>query len=108
MYVLLLVKGNGRCYVLCAKGRVAATYDFLQICGGDFGGRNVEGEDFEREILEGEVFPVRRPVVGQGGDLFWNEKAAIRGKALEYDFLKGELLCVRAANRTSQVTALTS
>lgn len=65
--------------------------DVLEVGGGDFEGRYVSGEDLVCEIFEGQVLPLRGPVIREGRNLFWDEKTTIRGKAFEYDFFKREL-----------------
>ena len=94
MQVLLLVECDGGHDVLGAECRVAAVDDVLEVCGGDLGRGDVEGEDLESEVCEGEVLPLGRPVIGQRGDLLGDEEAAVGGEALEDDFLEGELYVV--------------
>jgi hypothetical protein len=91
MYVLLLVERDGGRDVLRAEGRVAAVDDVFEVGGRYLGRRDVEGEDFVCEVLEGQVFPRGCPVVGQAGDFLGDEQAAVRGKTLQYDLLEGEL-----------------
>jgi hypothetical protein len=91
MYVLLLVERDGGRDVLRAEGRVAAVDDVFEVGGRYLGRRDVEGEDFVCELLEGQVFPRGCPVVGQAGDFLGDEQAAVRGKTLQYDLLEGEL-----------------
>jgi hypothetical protein len=98
VYVLLLVERDGRRDVFCAEGRVAAVDDVFEVGRRYLGRRDVEGEDFVCEVLEGQVFPCGCPVVGQAGDFLGDEQAAVGGKALQYDLLKGELWRVRAAS----------
>jgi hypothetical protein len=97
MYVLLLVERDGGCDVFCTERRVAAADDVFEVGGRYFRGRDVEGEDFVCEVLEGQVFPRGRPVVGQTGYLFGDEQAAVGGETLQYDLFKGELWRVRAS-----------
>lgn len=99
MYVLLLVERDGGHDVLCAECGVAAVDDVLQVGGRDLGRGDVEGEDLESEVCEGEVLPLGRPVVGQRGDFFGDEEAAVGSETLEDDFLEGELCPV--SNRLS-------
>ena len=99
MYVLLLVECDGGYDVLCAECGVAAVDDVLQVCGRDLGRGDVEREDLKSEVCEGEVLPLGRPVVGQRGDFFGNEEAAVGSETLEDDFLEGELCPV--SNRLS-------
>lgn len=73
MYVLLLIERDGRGDVFGAERGVAAADDVFQVGGRDFGGRDIEGEDLESEVFEGQVLPRRCPVIGQYGDLFWDE-----------------------------------
>ena len=89
--VPLLVECDSGCDVLGAECGVTAVDDVLEVCGGDFGGRDVAGEDLVCELLEGQVLPLGRPVLGKRGDLLGDEQAAIRGETLEDDFLEGEL-----------------
>ena len=91
MYVLLLVERDGGYDVLCAECGVAAVDDVLQVCSRDLGRGDVEREDLKSEVCEGEVLPLGRPVVGQRGDFFGNEEAAVGSETLEDDFLEGEL-----------------
>jgi len=77
MYVLLLVERDGRCDVFGAECGVAAADDVFQVGRRNLGRGDVEGEDFVREVFEGEVFPAGRPVVGENGDFFWDEETAI-------------------------------
>ena len=90
--VLLLVECDGRCAVFGAECGVTAAYDVLEIGGGNLRGRDVAGEDLVCEVLEGQVLPLGRPVLRESGDLLGDEETAIGGKALEYDFLEGELM----------------
>jgi hypothetical protein len=64
MDVLLLVERDGGRNVFRAEGRVAAVDDVFEVGGWYLRGRDVEGEDFVCEVLKGQVFPRRRPVVG--------------------------------------------
>lgn len=89
--VLLLVECDGRCDILRAECGVTAVDDVLEVCGGDFGGRDVAGEDLVCELFERVVLPLGRPVVRQGRDLLGNEEAAVGGKTLQYDILEREL-----------------
>lgn len=91
MYVLVLVERYGRGDVFCAEGSIAAVDNVFEVGGGDLGGRDVEGEDFVCEILEGQVMPFCSPVAREDRDFFWDEQATVGGKALEHDFLEGEL-----------------
>jgi hypothetical protein len=77
VYVLLLVECDGRRDVFRAEGGVAAADDVFEVCGWYLGRGDVEGEDLVCEVREGEVFPAGRPVVGQDGDLFGDEQAAV-------------------------------
>ena len=65
--------------------------DVLQVGGRYLGGGDVTGEDLVCEVLEGQVLPLRRPVIGEGRDLLGDEETAVRGKTLENDLLEGEL-----------------
>jgi hypothetical protein len=89
--VPLLVECDSGCDVLGAECGVTAVDDVLQVGSGDLGRGDVAGEDLVCEFLEGQVLPLGRPVLGQCGDLLGDEQAAIRGKTLKDDFLKGEL-----------------
>jgi hypothetical protein len=102
MYVLLLVEGDGGGDVLRAEGRIAAVDDVFEIGRWNLRGRDVEGEDFVCEVLEGQVLPFRRPVAGKGRNLLWDEKAAVRGKTLQYNLLEGELETLGQALRWHQ------
>jgi len=73
--------------------------DVLQVCGRDLGRGDVEGEDLESEVCEGEILPLGRPVVGKRGYFFGDEEAAVGSETLEDDFLEGELCPV--SNRLS-------
>lgn len=53
--------------------------------------RDVEGEDLKGQLLKGTVFPFGPPIFGQGGDLFWDEQAAVLGEPLENDIFEGQL-----------------
>lgn len=75
--VLLLIKRDGRCDILRAECGVTAVNDVLQVGGGDLRGGDVAGEDFVCEILEGQVLPLGRPVVGEGRDLLGDEETAV-------------------------------
>jgi hypothetical protein len=77
MYVLLLVEGDGGGNVLRAEGRIAAVDDVFEIGRWNLRGRDVEGEDFVCEVLEGQVLPFRRPVAGKGRNLLWDEEATV-------------------------------
>jgi hypothetical protein len=77
MNVLLLVKCDSGCDVFGAECGVAAMDDVFQVCWWYFGRGNVEGEDFVGEVLEGQVFPGRCPVLWQGRDFLWDKQAAI-------------------------------
>jgi hypothetical protein len=101
VYVLLLVERDGRCDILRAEGGVAAADDVFQVGGRDLGRRDVQGEDFVCEVLEGQVFPARGPIVGERGNLLGYEEAAVWGEALEYNFLERELCRVKAGNGTN-------
>ena len=94
MYVLFLVERDRGRHLLRAECGVAAMDDVFQVGGRDLGRGDVEGENFEREVFEGEVFPVGRPLVRQGGNFFGDEEAAVRSEALEDDFLERELCYV--------------
>jgi hypothetical protein len=107
MDVLLLVEGDGRRDVFCAEGRVAAADDVFEIGGRYLGRRDVEREDFVGEVLKGQVFPRGRPVVREAGDFLGDEQAAVGGKALQDDLLKGEL-DVSEREMRSQACRLTS
>ena len=89
--VPLLVECDSGCDVLGAECGVTAVDDVLQVGGGDLGRGDVAGEDLVCELLEGQVLPLGRPVLGKRGDLLGDEQAAIRGETLEDDFLEGEL-----------------
>lgn len=89
--VALLVEGHGRGAVLGAEGGVALADELLEVGGRDLGGRDVEREDGEGQLLERVVLPGRGPVGGQGGDLLGDEQAAIVGEALQDDILEGQL-----------------
>lgn len=89
--VLLLVECDGRRDILRAECGVTAVNDVLQIGSRDLGGGDVTGEDLVCEVLEGQVLPLGSPVIGQSGDFLRDEEASVRGKALEDDFLEGEL-----------------
>lgn len=107
--VLLLVECDGRCDVLCAECGVTAMDDVLQVGGGDLRRRDVAREDLVCELLEGQVLPLGRPVIGEGGDFFWDEKAAVGGETLEDNFLEGELwLSVWVVREAQCAVALTS
>jgi hypothetical protein len=91
MYVLLLVERHRRRDIFGAEGGIASSDNVLEVCSGYFGGRDVEGEDFVCEVLEGQVLPRGGPVAGKYGDLFGDEQPAVRGETLEDDVLEGEL-----------------
>jgi hypothetical protein len=91
MYILLLVERHRRRNIFGAEGGVASSDNVLEVCGGYLSGRDVEGEDFVCEVFEGEVLPRRGPVAGKCGNLFGDKQPAVRGKALEDNFLEGEL-----------------
>lgn len=92
MDVLLLVERDSRCDVLCAECGIAAADDVLQVGGGNFRGGDVAGEDLVCKILEGQVLPLGRPILGKGRDFLGDEETAIGGKTLEYDFLERKLV----------------
>ena len=94
MQVLLLVECDGGHDVLGAECRVAAVDDVLEVCRRDLGRGDVEGEDLESEVCEGEVLPLGRPVIGQRGDFLGDEEAAVGSETLEDNFLEGELCVV--------------
>jgi hypothetical protein len=62
MEVLFLVEGCDRDNVLGTECSIALSDDLLQIGFGNLVARDVEGEDLECEILEGEIPPFRLPV----------------------------------------------
>ena len=92
--VLLLVECDGRCDILRAECGVTAVDDVLEVCRRDLGRGDVEGEDLESEVCEGEVLPLGRPVIGQRGDFLGDEEAAVGSETLEDNFLEGELCVV--------------
>lgn len=89
--VLLLVECDGRCDILSAECGVTAVDDVLQVGGGNLRRGDVAGEDLVCELLERQVLPLGRPVIGEGRNLFWDEQTAVGSKALEDNLLKGEL-----------------
>jgi len=52
-------------------------YYVFQVGGGDFGRRDVEGEDLICEVFEGVVSPFGLPVAGKRGNLFGDEEATV-------------------------------
>jgi hypothetical protein len=46
-----------RCNVLLTKRGVTSVNEGFQVVGGDLGGRYIQAEDFESQLLVGEVFP---------------------------------------------------
>ncbi len=89
--VLLLVERNGRCNVLGAERGITSVDNILQVGGGNLRRRDVAGKYLVCEVLERQILPLGRPVIRKVRDLFWNEKTAVGGKTLEYNFLEGEL-----------------
>lgn len=89
--VLLLVEGCDRDNVVGAESAVALLDDLFQVGFRDLVSRNVKGEDFEGEVLEGQIPPSGLPVGRQGRNLFGDEQAAVVGETLQDDILKGEL-----------------
>jgi hypothetical protein len=81
-----------------AEGGVTPVDDAPEVVGGDLGAGDVEGENLESQVGEGEVLP-SLPVVG-GGDVLGDVEAAVGGEALEDSFLEGEL-CVKALSAGS-------
>lgn len=77
MYILLSIERDRRRDVFGSESRVATIYDVFEVRSRDLVGRDVEGEDFEREVFERQVFPVACPLVGEDGNLFWDEETTI-------------------------------
>lgn len=85
---IVLQMPEGRDIVM-AEGRIAPVDDVLEVVGGYLGGRNVQRQDVEGELGEGQVLPALP--VRSGGDLLGDVQAAIGGEALEDDILKRQL-----------------
>lgn len=91
MYVLVLVERYGRSHLFGSKSSVTAADDVLQGGGGDLGGGDVEREYLVGEVFKGKMLPFGCPICGERGYLFWNEEAAIGGKAFENYLFEREL-----------------
>jgi hypothetical protein len=62
--ILLFVQGDEWGGFWGAERRITSIDDLFQIRRWYFGGRYVEGEEFECQLGEGEVLPFRFPIAG--------------------------------------------
>jgi hypothetical protein len=88
---VLLIEGDKWGGIWMAESGITSVNDVLEVCTWDFGVGNVEREEFEGKIGEGEVAPFRFPIGWDLWDFFWDEKTTVLCETLEDDFLEGEL-----------------
>ena len=65
------------------EGAVGPFDELAQFSPRELAGRNIERQDFDREIHERVVFPRSLPVRRKGRNVFRDIEAAIRGEASE-------------------------
>ena len=94
--VRLVAQFKQRCDFGMPERAVGLHHEPPQFITRDLRRRNVQREDFDREVHKRKILPVRSPVLGQLWDVLWNVKTTIWCQTSEYSLsVKGSKLFFR-------------